>query len=115
MKSKRPSVRSSISDETRTCVQTTPGWSGSSLSKKGSGGSSPNQDSSVQLSTSSGEVVVSSQDAVSVAAVRTRTRAALRDDCEFVAVAEMLDVKLVTNDHRLVAAFPDRAVLAADL
>lgn len=31
-------------------------------------------------------------------------------DCEFVALAEALDVVLVTTDHQMLAAFPDRAV-----
>ncbi len=35
-------------------------------------------------------------------------------DCEFVYVAERLDVPLVTSDKKLLAAFPDRAVSMAD-
>ena len=35
-------------------------------------------------------------------------------DCEFVALAEDLSVKLVSNDTRLLAAFPDIAVSLAD-
>ena len=35
-------------------------------------------------------------------------------DCEFVALAQDLSVQLVSNDARLVAAFPDRAVSLAD-
>jgi predicted nucleic acid-binding protein len=31
-------------------------------------------------------------------------------DCEFIAVAEKLDVKLVTMDRKLLKAFPNRAV-----
>lgn len=31
-------------------------------------------------------------------------------DCEFVAVAELLDVALVTTDKEILRAFPDRAV-----
>ena len=35
-------------------------------------------------------------------------------DCEFVALAQSLDVKLVTMDKKLIAAFPDRAVSLND-
>lgn len=35
-------------------------------------------------------------------------------DCEFVALAEDLDTTLVTTDRRLVQAFPERAVPAAE-
>ena len=31
-------------------------------------------------------------------------------DCEFVALAEQLDVPLITSDKKLIAAFPDVAV-----
>lgn len=36
-------------------------------------------------------------------------------DCEYVALAEHLDVKLVSADAKLCRAFPDRAVALADL
>ena len=35
-------------------------------------------------------------------------------DCEFVALAEFLDVKLITADKKLVRAFPTRATLLSD-
>ncbi len=35
-------------------------------------------------------------------------------DCEFVALAEYLDVKLVTADKKLAKAFPTRATLLSD-
>jgi predicted nucleic acid-binding protein len=35
-------------------------------------------------------------------------------DCEFVCVAEKLDVPLVTSDKKLLAAFPSIAVSMAD-
>ena len=35
-------------------------------------------------------------------------------DCEYIALAEFLDVKLVTNDGKLAAAFPRRASLLSD-
>ncbi|BCX82730.1 hypothetical protein MIT9_P2316 [Methylomarinovum caldicuralii] len=36
-------------------------------------------------------------------------------DCEFVALAKGLGVKLVTMDHKLVSCFPDTATLLTDL
>lgn len=35
-------------------------------------------------------------------------------DCEYVAVADQLGVPLVTNDARLVSAFPERVVASGD-
>jgi predicted nucleic acid-binding protein len=35
-------------------------------------------------------------------------------DCEYIALAEFLDVKLVTNDSKLAKAFPGRTVLLSD-
>ena len=36
-------------------------------------------------------------------------------DCEFVALAEGLDVRLVTMDRKLVSSFPDTAILLTDV
>lgn len=57
-----------------------------------------------------GEYEVASGDVLALAAA-SRCSA---DDCEFVALARGLAVKLVTADRQLIAAFPDTAVALDD-